>query len=406
MYCSLDRIDLVLDAGDHRIAWQTDHRDADVIEQEPDLSRVFLASRVRNALLWNQADVVRVLFEHTPPAFLVGFARRCGAEVQVGLRGAPLPPAPDDVRAEVEASWLRVGRALLDEYGQPVTLDGLVHVERSLRAATKGGPDTELDIEYWTNTLRLGGAAAVVMQAMVGGCLYEDEEVERGLCYRWSHDDGLTNLFRCAAAFLDDEPGLAPSTLVRTVMEIAEEGDVMLSLRPPDWPGVDVALTLPILPYTEKSKSVELPILAVVTDLPTATKTLPRDAPDVAGLRAQAIANSRKHAVRVESVQRPDGTILVVHGHDYAPERLLDVDFVRSLSAPLGAVPLLASVPCRGVLLVRGPGDLEATSALLAITRLEYDDAHTRDRLSKEVFLLSDGAVVGVALAGADGGRR
>jgi hypothetical protein len=403
VYSSLDKIDIVVEDGPRRLAVQTDHRDATEIAEEADVSRVFLALRVRNPLLSKQVDAVRIAFAQSPPEDILTFARRCGAEVQVSMQGDVLPPTPDDgVMQEVEEAWLRVGAALFAEEGEPATLEGLQRVERSLRTLTGGGPDTEFAVQYWTNVLRLGGAAAVVMKTMFGGKLHADDDVVRGLSYRWSHDGGLTNLFGRAASFLDDEPDVAPSALVRMTSENAEEGDVMLSLRAPGWPGVGMALTLPILTNTEKLGDLALPILAVVTDLPTATKTFPPDAPDVEGLRARAIANNRKHEVQIDKVEREDGTILIVHGHYYAAERLFDVEFMKELAARLGSPLLMASVPRRGVLLVRGLADVDGAAAFMAITQGQHERATPTDRLSTEVLLLSEGAVAGVARATSD----
>jgi hypothetical protein len=401
MYSTLDSLDIVVDEPIGKVALQTDHRTAEEIEADWDLSVVFAALRARNAQYCGKVQAVRFVYMQPPPPRMADFVRRCGAGVQVTARGEALPPTPDPegVLAEVEAAWLRVGAALFEEEGQRCDLAGLARIEASLRAATEGGPESEFAIQYWTHVLRLGGAAALLMKQLFGGSLHGDDDVADGMSYRWSHGGTLTNLFGRAASFLRDDPAVAPSDLVRATGERDQEGDVMLSLRAPHWPGVTMALTLPILPGLHELEGVALPILAVVIDLPTATKTVPKDTPaaEIDALRARALANNQKHAVTIESADTDGGPLLVVHGHYYAAERLFDAEFMRGLAARLGKEPLMVSVPRRGVLLVQGIGGPDDVARFAAVTQGQLDRADPTDRLSPEVLLWTNGDVTGLA---------
>src|SRR5262245_42153500 len=52
MYTSLHKVDLVVEVEGGRLVVQTDHRDADEIEAEPEISVLFALSRVANATAW------------------------------------------------------------------------------------------------------------------------------------------------------------------------------------------------------------------------------------------------------------------------------------------------------------------------------------------------------------------
>lgn len=406
MYSSLQKLDMVVDDPERGpMAVQTDHRTPDEIDAEWDLSLVFLAVRARAALLCGQVKAVRFAFLHPPPERMVRFARSCGAEVEAGMGSPVLAPDPDLAGATllVEEAFLRLGAEAFREHRLSADLVGLEALEERLAGATPSGPEDEGELPYWTNVARLGGAAALVAKAMFGGALHADDELAGPIPFRWSQGGALTNLFGRAATFLDDDPGVAPSKLVALVGGQQEpDGDIMFHLRPPGWEGLELALTVPLLPNAERLGAHALPVVAIVVDLPTATKTIGKDtAPEeVEELRARALENNRKHPVEIQRIATDGTPILVVHGHYYAAERLLDPAFVSELGRGLGAELLLAAVPKKGLLIVQDAAtDPDRIAAFTNAVRGQYDHAQPAERLSPEILLVqvSDGAIVGLS---------
>ncbi len=406
MYSSLQKLDLVVqDPVRGAVGVQTDHRERAEIEAEWDLSVVFAAVRARAALLCGQVEGVRFAFLHPPPEALITFLRQCGADVELGYGGEVRPAATDlpAATAQVQAALLALGGAALARRGLPTDVEGLRRLEEALRAEVpEGGPEEETELEYWTAVAELGGAAALVARSLFGGELHADDELAGAMPFRWSQGGALTNLFGRAATFLDDDPGVPPSRLVVMVGGQQEpDGDVMFHLRPPRWEGTSLALTVPLLPGAERLGDHDLPVLALVVDLPTATKTIPRDtAPaEVERLRAEALENNRRLPVEVQRVDTGGAPILVVLGHYYAAERLVDPAFVAELAQRVGASLLLAGVPKKGVLMVQDAAvEPERVAAFTNAVRGQYDRAQPTERLSPEVLLLqADGAIVGLS---------
>ena len=89
MFSSLDRIDIVLRGKDGRDEYvQTDHRAAEEIEEERELSAVFALTRVLNAKR-NVAEglpepVVQYVMQHRPPDFLVPVIQAAGGIILFG----------------------------------------------------------------------------------------------------------------------------------------------------------------------------------------------------------------------------------------------------------------------------------------------------------------------------------
>lgn len=409
MFTSLDKLDIVVDTPEGRLVVQTDHRSADEIEATLDLSLVLGALRARSGLLWPGMIGVRFVSPTPPPPGYAAFLQRFGAEVEV-TGGASLPPRPDPetARAELEAAWLRLGAALFAEYGLPTSLDGLRQIEAHLRdeADSSGVPEGGEDVESWPRALRLGGAAALVLRTLHGGRLGLDDELVGPINAAWWIDGTRINVFDRASHFLTDEPGIPPSALAVLESERDVDGELMLSLRPPGWPGQSLALTVPILPTVSDAEHPTLPLLAIVLDRPQSTQTLPKDTPaaDIEGLRAQAVANNRKRPFTTERLDLQGQPVLVVTGHYFAAERLFDEEFMRGLHEQLASTTLLAAAPTKGLLFI-APADADprrASAVLDAVARGQHGRTVVTDRLSPQVLIVREGRVVGLVQVGTE----
>lgn len=202
MFASLDSIDIVTQRTDgRREYWQTDHRTAQEIEQQPALSVLFALTRILNPLRGGEAGEARPVIiysaSHPPPEFLRRALGAAGALLTIGDDIEPKEPVP----AAVPAGGTFVGRILgglfgagaakrndsaagaLDamlqrafaepaasvaaEHGVPLTIEGLRTVEDAIAASQ---PDPEVDeAAYWTAVFELGSFGGEVLRAACGG---------------------------------------------------------------------------------------------------------------------------------------------------------------------------------------------------------------------------------------------
>jgi hypothetical protein len=413
VYSSLGKMDIVIDdkAGG-QIAIQTDHREADEIEADWNVSVVFAAARARNPIRSGACAGVRFVYMNPPPERMKELARKLGAEVEVAPDSATSPGAPDAgwVDRTVEVALLALGREVFEREGLEIGRGGLERLEQSVLAELEGGPDSEFEIQYWTSVVELGAAVIVAIQQEYGGTISADDEMASLIPFRWDVGGGLINVFGRVERFLDEDATVLPSALLALLADQAAEppGEVMFTFRARDWAAKDLALTLPLLPHAG-SVDDDLPLLALVVDLPTSTKTIPRETPadEVARMRAEARVNLEKLPVEVVEVGDPESRILVVHGSYYAAEKLVDEAFMAGLADRLGAEMLITSAPVRGRLFVQnGVTDPEQVGLFVGLVRKQHDDAPPQERISPAVMLVDKtGQLVGVARVSGGRGR-
>jgi hypothetical protein len=407
VYSSLGKMDIVIDdkAGGGQIAVQTDHREADEIEAEWNVSVVFAAARARNPIRSGACSGVRFVFMNPPPERMKELTRKLGAELEVAPDSATSPGAADAgwVDRTVEAALLALGREVFEREGVEVGRAGLEKLEQSVLAELEGGPDSEFEIQYWTSVVELGAAVIVAIQKEYGGTISADEEMASLIPFRWDVNGGLINVFGRVERFLDEDATVLPSALLALLADQASapEGEVMFTFRARDWAARDVALTFPLLQNADKLEGNDLPLLALVVDMPTSTKTIPREtAPDeIAKMRAEAKANLEKLPVEVVEVGDPASKILVVHGSYYAAEKLVDEVFMAGLAERLGSEMLMTSAPVRGRLFVQnGVSDPDTIGRFVGLVRKQHEDAPPQERISPAVMLVDKtGQLVGVA---------
>lgn len=404
MYTSLGRIDIIVDDKGRKLAVQTDHRAIDEIEATWAISAVFAAARARNPVISKAADAVRFAMIQGGSDRYVTLVTQLGAEVEHGVGGRITPAALDleAARATLEAAVLELGAATLAEAGLAPDLAGIEVLEVAVRDAQVLPPDED-ETGFWTGVVQLGAALAFTLQRAHGGRLNLEDEIAGMIPMRWGFDTALINVFGRPEEYLSHDPTYLPSKLVVLAAERAvagvDEGEVLFSLKAGGWPGRGVALTEPLLEMNEGDPT-DFPLVVLVHDLPNTTSTIPHDtAPEeVARLRVLAHENLQRVAVEVGEVDAPGGNLIVVNGHYYAAEKILDPDFLRAQARRLGAEVLLAGVPRRGMLLLRnGIGDAATSIAFTRIVRGQYDEAAPQERIATGVFLIVDGKVAGVA---------
>lgn len=402
MFYWLSKIDLVKVVDGLRIGVQTDHRTAAEIESDWDRSVVFAASRARGVQLSGRVAGVTFHFSHEPPGRMVTLVRQlgCGLDVAGGGSSLPCPPDDDAVDSAVADAFQRLGTATFAEHGLPSTLDGLARLEATLRAGLdRIGPDSNDEEARWTAVIRLGGAAAVVMNSSYGGRLAAETGSGCVPPFHWELDGGgRLNLFGRAATFLKDDPGVSPSRLISLLGEQSQGGAVMFHFQKPDWLGLPNALTV-TLPGLE-GPHIEAPAVAtLIVDHPTSIESLPKTTSleEAERFRQQAIANNRKLDVEIQALDVGcEAPLILVHGHYYAAERLLDAEFMRGLHRQVDSDLLLAAVPATGRLFVQSAHiGFDLVGAFQHVVPGQYEQAAPSDKLSPVVMLVEDGEIVG-----------
>jgi hypothetical protein len=398
VYSSLDKVDIVIEEKDAKVAVQTDHREAAEIEADWDRSVLFGLARIANPVRGKVADRVRVVFMQTPPAAMVELCRLAGAEVELMADGQLLEPTPDPDRArELGARALRsLGAKVLGVLPADDTTIEVLQRHCQERLAEASSDD---EITRWEAVLDLGAGVGEVILRSFGGKWASDPDWFSTIPFVHEQGDALTNVFGKVEKYLKFGDSEQPVLLLRMLRDARlGDGPAMFSLRPHDWPGREHGLVLPLGLGPEVAEN--LPLVALVRDLPNTVKTIPKGDEGVERLRAEAEENLHKLEVRIAELEAPGGPVLVVHGGYYSSEKLLDRTFLRAIHERLAAGLLLAAVPRKGQLwLTSGVATLEHIGAFLMIVQKEHDDAVPSERISPIVFVVTDGALTGIARA-------
>lgn len=399
MYNELAKIDFIVKVDGQDVAVQTDHREAEEIEQDWDTSVLFAAARVRNPVRSGRCTAVRYAAMQGPSERFGRLVAALGASVEVTPGNAVHAAAPDATLAdaEVNAAIERLGERVLAEHG------GLEAAEKALRDSL----DPEFEGEMWATVAALGSATVVAIRRRYPARLVADEEIHCMIPYRFAVGTAVLNVFGRTERFLNEDATEFPSRLIAMLDDQqAPEGDVMFQLRPHDFPGRELALHVPILAKTENIEP-KMPILGIVVDLPSSVKSMSTDATpeQIERYRAEATANIAKIEVQLDEIAVDELRALVASGHYYAAEKLFDRPFMRSLHARLGAEMLAAAVPSKGRLWVHnGVVKPEVLGGFLNLVIHEHDKAAPNERLGTTLFAVIDGEVVGVArLSGQEG---
>lgn len=177
MFSSLDRVDIVATG----VYIQTDHRTANEIKQEPELSILFAVVRVLNPLRGNedpaQNPVVVYVAREPPPAFLCQAIRAAGGQIAVDVAGefraAPLDEGegegeePPPLEVVIDAAFAGLAQRVAAEHGVELTRDGLATVEQAL-ADVAGDPEQD-ELTYWSSVMKLGSFGGELIRTKNGG---------------------------------------------------------------------------------------------------------------------------------------------------------------------------------------------------------------------------------------------
>ncbi|HEX4449677.1 MAG TPA: hypothetical protein VH143_02350 [Kofleriaceae bacterium] len=409
MYCSIDKIDLAAEVDGKPIALQTDHRNRDDIEAEPELSALFAMARIVNARAQLADDghplaAVHYVVNEDPPELLREALAAAGGIIERSDRDQKILESlgPADER-EVGLIADRCMTSLARRAATRVGTRDLAMALRMLEDQTLANPpERERDeAAYWVRVIELAALTGELLRAKYQGCWVQTDRAMVPFAFQIATVDSAM-MFPTNRAQRVIEDGAAESLfklLIAAEETLHRPADVANArLMPSLRQRRDVVLEEVVWrPVISDDAPTDLPIVVCGIDGDSTYGMLRREALPKPPDRAldEAIANLEDEAVQCDEIAIGDTAILIVSGSFYAAEKLLDREFMRSLHRTLAADLLAAATPARGCLLVSAVVDEPAAIARFSgLARRRYDEAGGRS-ISPAVVLVSDGRVAG-----------
>lgn len=361
MFASLESIDAVVvdQATGHKCCVQTDHRTAEEMRQEEEISILFALTRVLGARslksTQEEVDVVYVCAE-TPPDFLRHAVASAGG--RIGIHEGPALPydgvlsAPESL---ADGAFRRLVQRVLTTHSLPLDESSLEALQRAYAQA----PDQEEDEPgYWTRVVTLAAVAGELLRARWGGQWVHHVGLA-ALPFAFSHQIAgstrtlVSNLVGKAQRFLTEGQHESLAALLHSAEDHANPSPsarpTMLMLKAMDWAGSEEMRCQPLVEL--QAPKARVPWLVYGEDLPHAfryfTKEETRDQ-EIGALHARALENLKGLPVEMGEVELLGSPMLLVTGNHYAAEKVMDIDFMRSLHERLGADWLMVGIPRRG----------------------------------------------------------
>jgi hypothetical protein len=406
MYTSLDRIDLAIPAEDTgRTEYVlTDHRNAAEVESEPEISVLFALTRVLAAKSMaareRGGDVTYACLGGAPPASLQEAVTTAGGRFTVNLEPASFPPSARSVNDLADAAF----RALAERVR--LRMDGTLGealLQRLETETLQTPPDKEEEEgAYWTRVHELAALCGEVLRSKLGGQWAQAEDLGGLLPFAFKTPNATFYVADKAQSFVDHGESQRVSKLLRAADELRQpaEGPLMVSLKAGDFPREKVVYR-ELLERASPSVG-PLPIVAVGRDRPNTFAYLPAGTNDAEAAFAEALANLARLELAAEEHEVAGIKVLVISGHFYASEKILDRAFMQSLHHRLGVKLLAAAIPVKGELLVTGDAMPPGVETFAAMAKMRFRGANARVPLSPAVLLVTDGDVVGHVEVGAE----
>jgi hypothetical protein len=409
MFASLESVDtVVLDqATGRRCCVQTDHRTAEEIRQQEEISILFALTRVLGARVPADSQDVEVLYvcAEPPPDFLRHAVASAGGRMAVH-EGPSLPydgplSAPADL---ADRAFRHLAQRVLRERRLPLDESTLETLERAYAQA----PDREEDEqEYWTHVVTLAAVAGELLRARWGG--------------RWIHMPGLAALpFAFSHSIRGSSRSLVSNAVGKAqrflnhgeyenlvaLLDGAEdhadpnppERPVLLTLKAMNWDGHEEMRCQPL--FTPTDPKALVPWVVYGEDLPHSfryfTKEETREQ-ELSELHARALENLKAIHMEPERLELLGSPLLVVLGHHYTAEKVMDVEFMRSLHERLGADWLMVGIPRRGSLIAaKARGETSFVQGFRFVCEKQFRRGDF-EPLCPTPLLLHEGKISGIA---------
>jgi hypothetical protein len=409
MFSSLDRVDIITEdkATGRKSYLQTDHRSAREIQQQEEVSVLFGLTRIMNAReLGEIQGVDRVLYvcAELPPDPVQRAVAAAGGWFQLEDMREVRYEGPLSEPAELaDDAFRRLARRVLDARNEKLEERALVALEQEL--LNSPGPEED-ETGHWTRVVELAAVAGELLRAQAGGRWIE----ARGLAtipFVFHLGDGGEGSPRINAAgraerFLKNGARDSLVHLLRMAEDHTSQKEqpkrVLLTLKPPRWPGRDKTLCRPVMEGDAAATAV--PWVAYGEDMPNSFAIFVKDGTrehQLDALHEQAIENLKTLDAEVEEVDAGQLKMLVVSGHYFAAEKVLDGDFMRGIHARLRTPLLLAGVPRKGLLFIMDARvNPQASAGFIGLCVSEYEK-NASEPISPTPLLLQDGKICGFA---------
>lgn len=416
MYSSLDSIDIVTQNEEtgRRSFLQTDHRPAAEIQQARELSTLFALTRVLNARDYREPqEEVDVLYvcSAPPPEFLRSVVASAGGRIQINDEPVSIYEGPIGLPEDLaDDAFRRLAHRLAHERDARLDERLLEALEQEHVRLTGEGED---ETGFWTRVTGLAAVAGELLRTHPGGRwarapLIDDKPVAAiPFAFRENRQDSegsFVNVVGKAERLPTNVERHSLVGLVRRTRENAlqtEPGPVLICLKAPDWASRELTLCRPLL---DSGPRALVPLMVYGHDMPSSFAIFRKDSRSqgqLEALHAQALENLKALEVEVHALEGGPRGMLIVTGTYFASEKVLDVDFLRSMHARLASRLLYAGIPRRGALLLLGDAHPESLRAFIQLCAEQYVPGDTAS-ICRTPLLIHEGKVSGLLQVGGD----
>lgn len=181
MYSSLDRVDIVARTKDGaRLYIQTDHRTSAEIEQERDLSVVFLIARLINAIRMAKAESnkYQIIYscQYNPPEFFQQIIASTGAILKTKDENElPFKGTLCDVEYILNGALYAIAIQRAQFLKENFTINAM-HKYEKMVSTMKIDPEED-EVVYWTTVIQIGAFAGEILRRTLGGKWTFDDEM-------------------------------------------------------------------------------------------------------------------------------------------------------------------------------------------------------------------------------------
>lgn len=172
---------------------------------------------------------------------------------------------------------------------------------------------------------------------------------------------------------------------------------LMPSLKPAGDASRDAVMQQPLFKHTLPGN--DIPFISYGIDTPDRFIPLrPGDSPDpLEKIHQACVANLKTVSPVLHEAEMGGFKMLLVTGHYYACEKILDPSFMKKLQQQLGADLLAVSLPRKGTMYVtNGIMETGLLGKFEAITAMKYGENEQAPPMSKTIFTVQDGVLVGI----------
>ena len=401
MYCSLDKIDIIVDG--QAVAMQTDHRACSDMEAELELSALFAMTRVLNArshVATSSGSIVHyVVPAEVPPLVRDALAATGGLLERKGRRARSLGQTSEIAAGELaDRCFAALARRAAARVGSRDMAIALRMLEDQTFAAA---PERTDEAAYWTRVVELAALAGELLRAKWGGRWVQTDRALVPFGFQLADTHAVLFPTNRAQRVIEDGRDESLFKLLMAAEETMQRpldvdaGRLMPSLRHRRDVDLDEVVWRPLL--VDQQTPPDLPVVVCGVDGESTFGMIRREALGRTADEAhdEALANLAREEIHADRLEIGGIEIILVTGSFYAAEKVLDRRLMRQLHRELDSDLLAAATPTRGVLIVSAAHrDAAQLSRLVALVRNKYDDGGGR-QISPAIVLLTDGKVAG-----------